>query len=79
MSAHDTPRAFPSAAIDDAFGGMPLLDWYAGQALAGMMADPTINDQGEDWEGFCETVAGECYDIADAMMAERAKRAARCG
>lgn len=47
--------------------GMSLRDWYAGQALAGMMAcDPTFAD------GKYEPslVARSCFELADAMIKE---------
>ena len=75
MSAQDTPRAFPSAAIDDAFGGMSLRDWFAGLA---MQADLTANLGNAD-AGTMTGFAEDAYRMADAMMAERAKRAARRG
>jgi len=46
--------------------GMTLRDWFAGQALAGLMARP--GDPGRYAE--CATVM---YMIADAMLAERSK------
>ena len=45
-------------------GGMSLRDWFAGQALSGMMAIP-----GRFHEGDAEIA----YDAADAMLAQRAK------
>lgn len=53
--------------------GMTLRDWFAGQALAGLMANantPFAPDHAE-----CEPaqIAGASYDIADAMLAERFK------
>ena len=54
------PRAFPSAAIDPAFGGMTLRDWFAGQAL------PLIkNASGPDETAFF------AYLLADALLAQR--------
>lgn len=47
--------------------GMSLRDWFAGQALAGCMADYNIGDTFQD-------VARTCYEIADAMLKEREKR-----
>lgn len=48
-------------------GGMSLRDWFAGQALAGMLADPNI--RGGD--GLWPLVAGDAYKAADAMLAAR--------
>lgn len=47
--------------------GMTLLDYFAGQALAGMLADPTVT-------GPCAKVAESAYNFAQAMLDERAKR-----
>lgn len=46
--------------------GMSLRDWFAGQALAGWIA----NTQSDHRPAV---VAHYCYAIADAMLAERAK------
>ena len=43
--------------------GMTLRDWFAGQALTGIF---NISNCMSD-----ETIAGECYGIADAMLAAR--------
>lgn len=61
----ENPRAFPSAAIDDRFGGMSLRDWFAGQAIVAM---PHIGC-GADLD-FRE-IAHEAYRLADAMLAQR--------
>lgn len=46
--------------------GMSLRDHFAAQALAGMLADPDCNPS-------AKILAADCYEIADAMLAERAK------
>ncbi len=46
-------------------GGMSLRDWFAGQALAGMMA----HKDSSKWTR--NEVAGDCYAYADAMIAAR--------
>lgn len=61
--------AFPNSVQPDfrwAEPGMTLRDWFAGQALAGMMADPTLT-------GTKESTARYCFECADAMLAERSK------
>jgi hypothetical protein len=44
---------------------MTLRDYFAGQALAGMMA----HDQTSSWQDY--EVAGDCYVYADAMIKAR--------
>lgn len=71
MSALDNPPAFPNSIQPDfqyADAGMSLRDWFAGQALCGLLADP----DGPRGEGSDPYVVG-AYRIADAMLAERAK------
>lgn len=57
--------------FDDHNPGMTLRDWFAGQALAGTMANPklltTLAESNQD-PALC------AYEIADFMLAERAKR-----
>jgi len=65
-TARAEPRAFPSTAIEDCYGGMQLRDWFAGQALGGILSNVRA-DVGTD------LVAATAYHLADAMMAERAK------
>jgi hypothetical protein len=48
---------------------MRLRDYFAAQALT-MLADPAVKVGGE---GASEVLARLCYEIADAMLAERAK------
>lgn len=59
--------AFPYPTRD--FLGMSLRDWFAGQALVGLMSNwfREANMGGED-------IAGLAYGVADDMLAERAKR-----
>ena len=46
--------------------GMSLRDWFAGQALAGMLADPEVDAR-------TGLIAIAAYQIADAMLKERSK------
>lgn len=67
MSGVDNPLAFPSVETHPSFDipmhhfGMTLRDWFAGQALAGLVAT----------EG--DGAAKYAYFMADAMLAERSK------
>lgn len=50
----------------ESFSGMSLRDWFAGQALAGLLAQtPTAR--------MADSFASEAYCCADAMLAEREK------
>jgi hypothetical protein len=75
MAEIKNPSAFPREEYqaDDAPGqrGMTLRDWFAGQALAGLMANanmPFAPDYAE-----CEPgqIADASYEIADAMLSAR--------
>jgi hypothetical protein len=64
---NDGGPAFPHAHEDYPFQhGMSLRDWFAGQALAGILANPALTDVEEaEW---CAVYATEC---ADAMLKAR--------
>lgn len=66
----ENPRAFPSSAIDDRFGGIGLRDWFAGQALVGFTS---LDDGGGDCLMGAADAARASYNYADAMLAEREK------
>jgi len=75
---NDGGPAFPFVAVSEATGqpingcfdpGMSLRDWFAGQALAGLLASGVAAARGQT----CEDVAEIAYANADAMLAERAK------
>lgn len=67
MSDPFNPRAFPSSAIDDRFGGMSLRDWFAGQALISILS-VNIPMSADD---PAPSLACAAYLMADAMLAER--------
>ena len=70
------PQAFPTSSINP---GMTLRDWFAGQALSGFMADPSnnIHRNAPTPEEACANTALAAYNLADAMVAERAKAGAK--
>ena len=83
MSAPENPAAFPGPGprigtdevhgfgiYADAVPGMTLRDWFAGQVLSGLLASGTFSNTGPGFEAFIADKAG---NIADAMLAERAK------
>ncbi|MBN9073974.1 MAG: hypothetical protein J0H34_20730 [Rhizobiales bacterium] len=80
----DGGPAFPLAYTEtNAYGvefpctypGMSMRDWFAGQALAGMLADPTAHSMIKD----DASAATFCFRQADAMLAERNKIASPAG
>ena len=72
--SNDGGQAFPTGAACDADGrlrshgnaGMSLRDWFAGQALTGLMANPHANIE---WMEKHAVISA--YNAADAMLAER--------
>jgi hypothetical protein len=66
MSApiNDGGPAFPGPETTTNPQGMSLRDWFAGQALAGMLADHERN-------GYPKDYAKNAYLFADAMIAAR--------
>lgn len=70
----DNPSAFPQADRFSPQGepGMSLRDWFAGQALAGWMSDPNASIAEPELR---ERLAAGCYEMADAMLAERRRKA----
>lgn len=80
MTAAPTPRddggpAFPVTEEDSSgqfrqFYGMTLRDWFAGQALAGILA-ANVPCPGITSEDVDAVMAREAYLSADAMLAAR--------
>lgn len=79
----ENPQAFPLPAmhLEDGRGyagqpGMTLRDWFAGQALGGMMGhqNADFSPLGRNGKTPCVPLFVEdAYALADAMLAERAK------
>lgn len=69
MSKTNGGPAFPTtqADVERGWDGMSLRDWFAGQALAGLVA----NDSARGDNAQFAIVA---YALADAMLAERERR-----
>ena len=91
MSANNGGPAFPFAQVSETTGqpingcfapGMTLLDWFAGQALAGIKASEIFRSCPEErlkdvdaWRmELMQMDSSYCYDLASAMLAEKAKR-----
>lgn len=74
MSAPENPAAFPLPETDVSHGqyGMSLRDWFAGQALAGLLPE-YLDRNGFGHATVGQNSAAHAYRIADAMLAERAK------
>jgi len=51
--------------IED-FPGMSLRDWFAGQALSGLIGKYNLKAPGDQ-----DTVSKMAYELADAMLTER--------
>lgn len=78
MSKRDGGPAFPTLAdveyesghaLELDTSGMSLRDWFAGQALNGLIASIQPHERLTDHP----LAAKNCYAVADAMLAERAK------
>lgn len=81
---NDGGQAFPQPVTvgpnDDlypAYPGMSLRDWFAGQAIGTVMEvcrnDTGIRDELQSGGNVSRYFARKAYQIADAMLAERAK------
>jgi hypothetical protein len=72
MNEPKNPPAFPLAVHSDMdWPGMTLRDWFAGQALAGLMANANMPFAPDYAEVEPEQIGVAAYDIAEAMLAAR--------
>lgn len=78
IDCQDGGQAFPSAGSEHGYpvGGMSLRDYFAAKAMQGQMQrekdfGKTVREQGFD--KFAAHIAQTSYQLADAMLAERAK------
>lgn len=73
MAKDDGGPAFPNL-VDVSERGMLLRDWFAGQALAGIIGKGEFQAFARGAIGSIEGgLAGACYSLADAMLAARNK------
>lgn len=78
MATNDGGSAFPHPGyhgidgkfVDVPHVGMTLRDWFAGQALGGMLS---AESQYLSFRGNWTDASQQAYEIADAMLAERNK------
>lgn len=63
----DTLMAFPQGSAEGPSGGLTIRDYFAGQALAGLMANATLTDHASG----PTDMANAAYTIADAMLLAR--------
>lgn len=71
MTKNDGGTAFACAAENGHQPGMSLRDYFAGQALAGMLAYSALPD--ETSKCSAEDFAAAAYHQADAMIQERGR------
>jgi hypothetical protein len=69
------PTLFPEEHYGTGYRGMTLRDYFAGQALVGILGsgDAKIDNIISD-EFASATLAQSCYIIADAMLAARERK-----
>lgn len=70
---NDQEPAFPRDHAADGHNGMGLLDYMAAKAMQGMLAGH-FAFYGHDNYWKRDAIAEEAYEVAEAMLAERAKR-----
>ncbi len=72
--SEEQPMAFPGMEYDDTAGqryhyGMELRDWFAGQALQGLLSHDENSYSTSQW--VFSDFAKYSYELADAMMEAR--------
>ena len=55
---------------NDCNEGMSLRDWFAGQALVGLIAEHAHPTAGGSW-GHLEGISGKAFEFADEMLRAR--------
>lgn len=68
----ENPEAFPLISGTTIFArGMTLRDYFAGQVVAGITANPEVYKNGIFIEGNKRSIHEAAFEIADAMLKER--------
>jgi hypothetical protein len=81
MSTNYSEASFPEPKFwpVSSYPVMSLRDWFAGQAIAGILANPDIAASAArlkvSTEDFRVDTARSAFEVADAMLAERSKAA----
>lgn len=65
--------AFPNVGDGERYDGMTLRDYFAGQAIIGLLnISPNQTGRGD----ITQILVESAYQVADAMLAERSKESA---
>lgn len=69
----------PAFPIHPHYQGLTLRDWFAGQALCGILTCPEDHGKAlnKDYQVRDALRAEQAYDYAELMLAEKAKREAK--
>lgn len=72
-NSQTNPPAFPTFDTYEAehVGGMSLRDWFAGQAMAALIAKAPAVLEVNEVTSMCQLIANGAYNYADAMLAAR--------
>jgi hypothetical protein len=70
---HAYPTLFTTPDIGSGLKGMTLRDWFAGQAMQGMLSNPANYGSSHEWRDDA-TVAEQAYEIADDMIKARKEK-----
>lgn len=78
MTKPENPPAFPhpeprDPSFSTVAGGMSLRDWFAGQALAGLLPSISSIRRNDQYQTGEEAVAAQAFALADTMLTEREK------
>lgn len=77
LVTHDQNADHTKRYTAESVGGMSLRDYFAAQALAGLLADgalaTAINQEHGSINEGCRRLSHGCYTVADAMLAARAE------